>query len=296
MNSQKLLRAPTTVHHIFDGMVTVYGFGVDRNCPDQDLQLRGIEESEHPEHTHGHVLQVFESIKGLKNIYSPSPNEFNSKVYPEEILESPVNCHVRFANKTLFRGIKADGIDNIQPHNAFAMSAADCALVVVECEGRVSAAHAGRNSLFDFEMIATGRMSRDKFHASVVDALMGKIPEEAHKKTRVFVGYAISPGPHFPHPMNHPQYGEQNKRLITWIAKNYILSHQDELFGDAFWVNGELDLRWIITRQFEQYGVSNFTYDDTCTFSDTDDRRNPLWYSQVRTPGKRNLIIAHRNR
>ncbi|MBP6888720.1 MAG: laccase domain-containing protein [Candidatus Pacebacteria bacterium] len=285
---------PTASFQIFDGAVTLYGFGVNHTNQSLNWSLKGIERESNFRVTHGHVIEALRLLSGAQRIYAPSPDKFNSIVLSDrDFVTHPSYVLSVNIDKALRRGIKADGYGPMSPSDAFAVSAADCAVIVVQAEELFFAAHAGRDSLFDRQLISTGKAS--KVNASVVDAIMARIPKELHEKTRVFVGFTISQGPHFEHPTDHKNYGKSNEQLLDAIASCYFPSHQDETFGDDFWKRGQLDMKWLIEKQFQTYGVTRFETDKFCTFSSTDDQGRHLWFSQRRTNGMRNLFAAVRN-
>ncbi len=290
------MRKPTVFSNIFDGAISLYGFGIDYNNPNQNWSLKGIETSTNFRGEYPHVVEALQNLGKVQRVYAPSPDEFNSLVVNNHNFFRGGASHLATyalsltSSRVLYRGVKADGYGPMISGDAFAMSAADCALLVVKAGDRVFAAHAGRNSLFDRQCIDNGQQSKQ--FPSVVDAIMSQILKEHHERAEAFVGFTISNGAHFEHPVDHPKFGASNRRLLEWIADSYF---PEEELGDDFWQKGQLDMLKLIAVQLKKYGVTHITTDGVCTFSDKNEQGNPIWFSQRRTPTMRNLFVAVRN-
>ncbi len=286
----------TAIKTIFNGTVTLYGYGCVLDEPQLNWSLKGIEMSNDPNLSHGHIVHTLGRLDrfGIENVYAPSPDTFNSKIATVPELESSQVVPIALTETVrLYRGIKADGVSKLPLKSAFAMSAADCALVIVSFQNNIWVAHAGRDSLLDRKYINEGIPSKE--HASVIDAIMGKIDPELRGDAKAYISFTISKGSHFQHSIHDPAYGEKNELMLDQIASKYIPLNQKNLFGDDFWEHGQIDMEWLIRKQLEDHGITNVESDGICTFSDKDSDGNHKWFSQRRTPGMRNLLVAVRN-
>ncbi len=283
----------TACFPIFNHTVSLYGFGIVEDEPDINWSLKGIETSTDPKQSHGHIVHTLGRL-GVEKVYAPSPDTFNSKIAVIDDSADQKMVRIRLNETTsLYRGIKADGINKLPLKSAFAMSAADCALVVVSFQNNLWVAHSGRDSLLDRKHINEGVAS--KRHSSVIDAIMGDIDPKLRSQAKAFIGFTISKGPHFQHSIHDPVYGEPNELMLKWLASQYITQDERNFFGDEFWQHGQFDMTWLIKKQLESYGVHDIKSDNICTFSEKDHRGNYKWFSQRRTPGKRNLFVVVRN-
>jgi copper oxidase (laccase) domain-containing protein len=285
--------------------VKVYGFGIVHSQPDLNWTLKGVVESLKPLETHAHIFEALRGISYLTDVYAPSPSTFNSEVVRTEDLRGEDMRSINFGiRKNLYRGVgplgkatNADGVSGLRPHDAYVMSSADCALLVVMCKGSVWAAHAGRNSLMDRTYIVTDGAKSSKRHMSVVDAIMEEIPPHDRKHAMVYIGFSISSGRHFQHPIDHPQFGHSNQKMLDWIAKYYFNQYDRQDADESFWISGEIDLSLIIQRQLLDWGVraENITSDGICTYTNRDRYGKYQWHSQAREKdGSRNLVVAVR--
>lgn len=286
--------------NVCGGAVTVSMLGVMENAPAWNWSFRSLQKpgDENNEENEMLVAKLTELVaeRKLNGIYAPSPAQFNSAIVP--LVEfSPKDVlwlnGSRF-HTPLYRGVHADGIYSEGSERVgFMMSSADCALLVVRSGRKVFVAHAGRNSLFDKEEILSGKPS--KKYRSVVDAIMANLSEDERVRAQAFVGCAISEGEHFEHPTNDAKHGDWNAKMITYLFENfYNKGNEYTTLGGNFFEKGQISLSDIITRQLLAYGVRRkwIIDDGRCTYSEKDSDGNHLWYSERRTPGKRNLVFV----
>ena len=291
---------PTITENYFGGMFSLIAFGVQPSYEHFNWSLAPLANKEKAKTDEGTTLssrltEIFES-HNIRCALAPSPVTFNSAIALRQLLLQPENNMLAGNTCALYRGVFADGVELVgdTTNEAFVMSSADCALIVVRWNNRLWAMHAGRNSLLDIAMINDPSSTPTKEYASVIDSVMSQIPSEHHKEVEVFVGLTISKGSHFVHSINHPEYGESNRNMIAWLACEYS-PPPEKGFGDDFWIDGQFSMEWLIREQFKTYGVTDITFDGRCTFSDKDSRGGYLWHSQRREKNKRNLVIVRRN-
>lgn len=284
---------PTMSVPLFDGEVTVHAFGREHGC---NFSFMGIDTSQDPHYTHPQIFAALGSVPGLADFYAPSPTQMNAKVVsPFDLIHSP-EAKVWEGNRTvtpqgnfrLHRGLFADGLTGLTPWIGYAMSAADCALIVVRSEDIIIAAHAGRESILDMKRLK-GEPPREK--ESVVDTICEKVLSANQvRNAEVWVGFSISPGRHFEHVVGNPAF-PVNDVLVKYVTDRYgkICFKDDGQDG----LRGWLDTKELIRQQFLRAGVDekNITLDTMCTYSDTKDGEH-MWYSNKRSGSYRNLIAV----
>jgi copper oxidase (laccase) domain-containing protein len=194
-----------------------------------------------------------------------------------------------FGDFFLHRGLVADGLAGLNPRTGYAMSSADCAHIVVECDGEILATHAGRSSIVDMPSI---QGEQPRMNESVVETIhKNHVGPGRAKRTHVWVGLSISPGPHFQHVRGNPRF-PYNGRMIDTITEKYGKEcfKDDGQGGELGW----LDTKELIRRQFMHFGVpmENITLDSVCTFGDTDESGRHLWHSNIRNKHGRNLVAV----
>jgi copper oxidase (laccase) domain-containing protein len=288
----------------FDGGVTVAMFGASVEDPTINWSLAhikkfGDQEKKEHEGTVKRMCHIF-SQTPLEHVYAPHPVHFNSEIVTTKDFVGGADA-IPFGSTIVHRGVYADGVmfNRNERNVGFIMSSADCALIVVQSVGKYFVAHAGRDSLYDKELLATKIKSKE--HASIVDAIMEKIEERHRSISRVFVGCAISAGPHFAHPSTDQTHGARNQKMLSHFANTCFSESDRKKLGDAYWKGGHIDLKDIIRRQFLHYGVSNKNIfvdsDEECTFKSSDKYGNPHWHSERREQGKgkRNLVLVYPN-
>jgi hypothetical protein len=237
-------------------------------------------------------LQALAGIGYNSDFFAPSPVEMTGEVVnSSEMLGHWQIFLDDLARRKLYRGAKGDGFSFINEWNSYSVSAADCALVVAKSGDLIIAAHAGRNSVIDMERMKGNKPRKNE---SVVHAICNVIGRAGGviRDTQVWVGFSISPGPHFGHAISDEK-NPHNKAMVEYIARNYGLScfKQDGAGGTLGW----LDTKELILRQFLNLGVreENIELDSVCTYSNKDTQGKYLWYSN-----KRHLIAGeeqHRN-
>lgn len=269
---------PTLSIPIFDGEVSVHGFGRNHGL---NFSFKGIDTSASPHTTHGHILQALAGIGCNSDFFAPSPIEMNAEVVNSTAMWAHWQVFLDdLARKKLYRGAKGDGFSFINEWNSYAVSAADCALVVAKNGDVIIAAHAGRNSVIDMELMKGGK---PRTNESVVHAIMKRITgvNLDIRQTQVWIGFSISPGPHFAHSVLDLK-NPQNKYMVAYISDVY----GKECFKDdeCERILGWLDTKELIRRQFLSLGVreENIELDSTCTNSDKDPQGGYLWYSNKR--------------
>lgn len=274
---------PTLSIPIFDGEVSVHGFGRNHGL---NFSFKGIDTSASPHTTHGHILKALAGLGCDSYFCAPSPVQMNGEViYSTEMTEGWQVFLDDLARRKLYRGANADGFYSINKWHSYAVSAADCALVVAKSGNVIIAAHAGRNSVIDMERMKGNKPRKNE---SVVHAIRNVIARAGGviRDTQVWVGFSISPGPHFAHAISDEK-NPHNKAMVEYIARNYGLScfKQDGAGGTLGW----LDTKELIRRQFLDLGVreENIELDSVCTYSDKDAQGEYLWYSNKRQ------LIAH---
>lgn len=286
---------PTLSVPIFGGEVTVHGFGVEHGC---NFSFRGMDESLNATRSHQCIFDALASIPAACDYFAPSPVKMNAEIVrPAGMMNRKAWRYRRdvspFGEFSLYRGMFADGLSHLNAWNGYAMSSADCALVVVKSGDLIIATHAGRDSIIDMRQMQgkPGRMFE-----SVVDNICEWRLEEGGNlrgDAQVWIGFSLSPGPHFPHEKSSVLY-PHNRTLVDYVTNTY----GKECFSDdgEGGEHGWLDLKELIRRQFMRYGIpeGNIVLDDVCTRTDTKEG-DPIWYSNVRDKTNRNLIAVVKN-
>jgi copper oxidase (laccase) domain-containing protein len=275
---------PTLSVPVFGGKVSIHAFGC---AGERNYSFREIDQSPDAYETHKDVFAALAAIPADCDFYAPSPVLMNAEIVePDEIRAAPLakrwamkRSVAPFGDFFLHRGLAADGLACLDPQTGYAMSSADCALIVVECDGIIIATHAGRNSIVDVPAIQGEQPRRNE---SVVETIFNNYVCLAEaKQTHVWVGLSISPGSHFQHVRGNPRF-PHNDRMIDTITKKYGKEcFKDDGQGGAL---GWLDTKELIRRQFMHFGVpmENITLDSVCTYSDTDEDGRHLWHSNIR--------------
>ena len=274
---------PTSSHVLWGGAVEIHCFGRATG----NWSITGTTANEAKENNHG-ILGRFEKLGiqyDLSKIYAPNPSRFNARVV---MTEEGVD---EWIPSFLYRGIYADGVVLCEPGTAFALSSADCPTVVL-CNpnnGRLVAAHAGRDSLIDRSFLEKGFPSRK--HQSVVDAMVDSITGWSRMCIMGFVACGIGPFA-YRHPLTvgSPDYNS-NLRLIDHICKRWGRACVEDCWS------GTISLETIIRKQCIDQGIlgSSMGSDGTCTFSDKGPLDNEaLWHSHRRDDKSRNLVLVIR--
>lgn len=190
---------------------------------------------------------------------------------------------------SVFADVSSDGVE-LPPRSAFFIASADCPTLVLRCpSGRVVATHAGRDCLFDKYRFIGGIT---RAHESAVFSAMKRLngdAKEAHAS--IFCGIGAE---YFTHPINHPECGYANEKLIQYICKRW----GRQCFADAGEniVSGKLNLFELISAQFKEAGGNlNYIFNDKeCTYSYLASSNEPLWWSHRRGNKERNGILVMR--
>lgn len=286
---------PTLSVPIFGGEVAVHAFGAEHGC---NFSFRGIDASKDPLSTHADIFSALASIPARCDYFAPSPMKMNAGVVSAlSLFNGKVAVHRRrsapYGDFKLYRGAFADGLTGLNMWNGYAMSSADCALVVVKCGDLIIASHAGRGSVIDMNRMKGGPPR--KFESVVESICAWIIAEKGCPKQNVLVwiGISLSPGPHFAHEkssVTHPH----NRTMVDYVTRKYgkACFADDGQGGNLGW----LDLKELIRRQFIHHGIpeENVFLDDVCTCTDTKEE-DYVWYSNVRDKENRNLIAVVKN-
>jgi copper oxidase (laccase) domain-containing protein len=280
---------PTLSVPIFGGTVIVHAFGREHG---HNFSFKGIDDSDKPHTTHSQIFEALASVSaGVEAFAAPSPTRMNAEiVWPGDIpLAIPSGPYTPPGERfRIYRGLYADGVRNLDSTQGYAMSAADCALIVAKSGELIVAAHAGRDSIIDMNYYKIGKKRE---HESVVETICTSVFDEGQiAELEVWVGFSISPGPHFQHVKGNSRY-PHNAAMVNDITARY----GKECFRDDG-QNGELgwlDTKELIRRQFMHFGTpeENILLDSMCTHNDQKDGEH-LWYSNVRSGEYRNLIAV----
>lgn len=304
---------PTLSVPIFDGEITVHGFGREHGC---NFSFAGIDTSPLARSTHKEIFAALTSIPSRSDYYAPSPVQMNAElIAPRDMLYTPTGMPIYGKSWTrrrkafphgmysLYRGAGADGLSGLTVDSGYVMSAADCALIVAKNGDLVIAAHAGRNSVVDMKAMKVEgeEYKKSRKNESVVHAIRNAIGLAGgnFRDTKVWVGFSISPGPHFAHAIDDER-NPHNRKMVEYISSHYGPScFKDDGQGGAL---GWLDNKELIRRQFVELGVreENIALDSICTYSDQNARGEPIWYSNKRQlvngeGQSRNLIAVVKN-
>jgi len=171
--------------------------------------------------------------------------------------------------------VDTDGT-TLREGDSIAMATGDCPTVVFwtpERSNRTVVVHAGRKSVLSgviYNAVRKLGCSKKTMHLINVYIVLGIGPK------------------HFDHPMNHPEYGEANVRMIDKICRTY----SDRCFSDL--KKGCLDLSELIASQCTRAGIprDNVVHDGRDTFSDRLPDGSYAWYSNRRGDRSRNLVFV----
>lgn len=268
---------PTESHVIEGGRISVHCFGKDEDWRlGNDVARR--------------LIANFAFGHGVTDVLAPVPVEFNAIVCEPEQLspehEEPVG---RCEKMTFYRRFKADGTQ-IKPRQAFYITSGDCPTLVVFnlITGELFVAHAGRNCLWDRNNIIEGKPPRA--HASVVDAIMAKIPQGHRRFCKAFIVLGIA-AENFCHPTYDSTHGAANQKMVEHFVQTLGTSVCHDL------LDGKLSVKGIIREQLMRNGVpaDSIGLDMADTFGDKSKSGSPKWHSNRRGDKTRNgvLVIYH---
>lgn len=282
--------SPTLSVPLFEGAVTVHAFGREHGC---NFSFKGIDSSPLARSTHKEIFAALASISSRCGYVAPSPVKMNAEIMS---LGDPYWIRARYwvrkrkafpyGTYSLKRGGHADGLSGLTSHSGYAMSAADCALIVAKNEGFIIAAHAGRNSIVDMQAMKGGAPRRNE---SVVHAIKEEIEKRGYvfRNTSFWVGFSLSAGAHFAHRFDD-SHNTHNRRMVEHILHSYgptCFKEDPE--------NGWLDTKELIRQQLLHLSAKEerIELDSICTYSDKKNGEY-LWHSNVRNGADRNLIAV----
>jgi len=231
-----------------------------------------------------YLFEIYAQKHGATKIYAPLTNTFTGLVCdPQELEDNPIVLPDKTV--TFYRSYKklVDGLPLPEESIIFQFPA-DCPTIVVSCNGKIFAAHAGRDCLFDPGFVHEGERRKHPDRQSVVDEIMQALKPDNHREVFVRIVCSIR-ARDFSHPTDHAKYGDKNKRLIDFITESF---GEGCIHGCKS--EGLIDLSQVIKAQFMKYGVpeNNILRDDSDTFGDS-----RLW-SNRRGDNERNLVaIRH---
>ncbi len=290
--------APTRIFHPF-GDVEVRLFG--RNGGETDWSIRNLNNESHRNPSGKGVaefykLQYMAAAAKRCVVYAPYP-AFNAVICDSKNLKTEFASNddsmveADFPDNwswVLFRGAKADGCE-IPMIGAFFLASADClTIVALSPIGNLICAHAGGRSLYDEQLVLTGKPSRE--HESVVDAIARKLGKEM-PHNEFFITGGIC-GHHFQHSWNDRQCGEKNKKITEYLIKRWGRQCVWERPESGFW-----SLKDIIATQLSKHhvGRSQIACDDICTYSDRDKSGDHMWWSNRRAMDEKDGTELCRN-
>ncbi len=197
------------------------------------------------------LRQVAEAL-GLKTIWSPSPVKFNGRICSRSELKIRVSIDAT-QDIAIMRGMEADGC-LIAPTESLIMSVGGCAVVVMEYQGRVVAAHAGLKCFYDHELAISGTKTPNREHESVVEAAGRALttggaaldPTQLH----VRVLFPLSRKVHT-HSLKDTVHGANNERLHQHFIKKWGTGCGVRLEQDGHTLS--FDTLAIVRAQCERY-------------------------------------------
>lgn len=250
---------------------------------------------------------LIDHLLGDGNVYAPRPSQFNAKICrPEELTEvyqgiidlSNEEINTSLKGVRILRGVDADGCE-IKRGERIMVASADCPTVIVRSRrtGRVVAAHAGRDCLFDRKRLESGALQRTP--ESVIDAIMQSETFWREKdvcEIEAFITCGIGPQ-NFRHRTDHPTYGKMNEKIVSHFERLGNHNNRETIAGPRHL--GCLNLAEIIRAQFMAHGVppENVADDGIDTYGDMDADDEYTWHSSARgkTPeekSRRNLVVV----
>lgn len=272
------LVAPTAHHSLFNGTVEVMVFGLPHDYSDFRHNFTAIR-----------TIMDWAKARGVRDIYVPDVRQFNAKVVSQS---SPIfSDPIRSAETILHFGTNADGVW-LEPNTAFFVASGDCpTFIAMLPDGRVAAAHAGRDSLIDRESLRGGKARENE---SVVLAILKGVKSDRHLvRTALICG--IGPA-NFIHPnsdLRDPEHFK-NHSLVRGIAGRWgpqCINSPETL--------GPINLPVIVESQILSLGIpvgSNaFFHDGVDTFGDKGPDGEHLFHSVRRKSGEaRNGVLVIR--
>lgn len=231
------------------------------------------------------VLTKVMSEMCVREVLAPHVSPASAEIINSDVLTDSINLgSIRMYRNKM---VPADGVF-LEPKQAFVMSVAGCPIILASADagennGQLIVAHAGRDSLIDRGAIQ-GKPQRE--HVSVVHAIIDsfkKMGVSVRNITMVMM-YAI-PTNKFNHDADHPQYGEFNRALTTFVEKRWpdgILREDGHTF---------LSLENVFIGQASQAGIRYVWAANSLNkyplLAHTRDGQNPI---------RRNLVVVRRNK
>ncbi len=121
------------------------------------------------------------------------------------------------------RGVHADGVVLHSVLDAYLLTPADCATVILSYKDssgqtKVIAGHGSRNSL-----INAGRFNEKvqaRAYEGIIESALTHVPHHNISSVQAWIGLAISPGPHFPH-RNNDSRNPHNGAMLRYLQEKY---------------------------------------------------------------------------
>ncbi len=167
--------------------------------------------------------------RGISHVYAPTVARMSSVVLgPERFtdiypLGSGVNVYRPGFQKNSNEKEGCDGT-LVGPSEGFVGSFAGCPFIVLSGpthtgEKLCLAAHAGRDSLMDKRLIASGTASRS--HFSIVDALVAFARKQhADPRELTLRSFFSIPWEAYPHNLNDPEYAQINRQRYVFLGQH----------------------------------------------------------------------------
>lgn len=255
------------------------------------IQLYGVEYGDCSIATEGKREHVGEILceEGIPIVYAPKPTQSNAVICHADELR----MLLKTKNNVVFhRGIQADGVFFEDPGQCFWMSTADCLVIVLfhEPSGTWIATHAGRASLIDLPLIQEGKEPRK--HFSVVDSacelFRNKFGSDATESVSAFMTCSIGPES-FDHPLDHPDYGENNRKMLNYLLKHYGMTVVPN-YKKGMISLSELARRQLIENEVPAHRIG-FDLIDTATDSSAESKY--AWWSHRRSFNEKDEETIH---
>lgn len=203
-------------------------------------------------------------------VYAPRLDKWNAQLVTPHHFQSKIT-HPNHP-LTLFRGACGAGM-SVPTNSAVFFPTGDCPIIVMTSKysSTVIAAHAGLRELVDFDRVLKDTPSRP--HESVVDAMCAVFTEaeRAHIEIKVVCGIQRT---NYKHPITHPTYGDQNKKLLHHLQSNI---GADTVRNPG--TEGRICLYSIVWYQAVSKGINHkkISHDGTDTYSDRIDDVHAWW-------------------
>lgn len=293
MSSHTKVASASQMHEIlWGGDAQVFGFGMPH-----DWNLRRLKNPEDLSNPNNSlvalILSTLSNKCSVKRFLAPSPlndqgifcHQFGDR---HSFAGEKIIC-LPHSEAILCRNFQAEGVV-LESQSAFVIAAADCIVTVGKlASGQTVAFHAGRDSLFDRELLTSN--SRFYKHESVVLAMLSHLGVDSLIGSQWWLSPSISPGSHFEHRWDDPVYGNHNERMVNFLLKRY---GRAAIAGKAHF--GHIDVRAILAAQLCEYGAEmrDIKISPECTYLATEPDNSPRWNSNRRESKKmaRNLFVV----